>query len=374
MRILRNYVLRELIWPCLFAFIVFTFIMVMGNLIRLADMVINKNVAILDVGRLFVLLIPSLLCYTIPMAVLAGVLIAFGRLASDNEVAGMKACGIGIHRFLPPVLLISLLMSLGLLILNDDVVPKSRFASRNIVKQIGVKSPQAFLEAGTFIKSFRDHIIFIHAIEGNTLKNITIYQTREDGPPRTIIAERGEIIPSVNGNSVQLKLVNVIIPEIITEQDAENPEKLKFVNLQSETYFVTLNLPEDRKETQGDKKPSHMTTTEIRSEIRQLESAADNTKPIRAYLEIEIHKRIGLSFAMVVFVLIGLPLSIRLKRAQKSVGFGITALVIFLYYILFLTGEFLSLKWMLPPWVSGWLSNVVMGGIGAGLTAKVIRK
>ncbi len=81
MRILRRYVLRELLSPFLMAFIIFTFVLVTGNLVKLADLLVNKGVPFWDVLKLFGLLIPSLLSHTIPMAILTGTLLAFGRPA-----------------------------------------------------------------------------------------------------------------------------------------------------------------------------------------------------------------------------------------------------------------------------------------------------
>ncbi len=93
MRILRNYILKELLWPFLLSLVIFNFVLLMGNLIKLAELMVNKGVSIIFVLKLFLFLIPSLLSLTIPMAVLTATLLAFGRLASDNEITSMRASG-----------------------------------------------------------------------------------------------------------------------------------------------------------------------------------------------------------------------------------------------------------------------------------------
>jgi lipopolysaccharide export LptBFGC system permease protein LptF len=70
MKILRKYIIKEIIVMFLFSLIIFTFTLVVGNIIRLAELVINKGVDIRLVGRLFLYLIPFLLSYTIPMSIL----------------------------------------------------------------------------------------------------------------------------------------------------------------------------------------------------------------------------------------------------------------------------------------------------------------
>src|SRR3989338_3792320 len=89
--------------------------------------------------------------------------------------------------------------------LNDQVSPNASFASRRIIKEIGIRSPTAYLEEGTFIRGLENYVIFIHEIRGNVLKNIRIYQPQEGKPTRTIVAESGEINSDPETNMVELK-------------------------------------------------------------------------------------------------------------------------------------------------------------------------
>ena len=96
MKILKKYILREVFVMFLFSLIVFTFVLVTGNLVKLADLVINKGVDISKVGKLFLFLIPFLLSYTIPMSTLSATLLVFGRLSSDNEILALRANGVSL--------------------------------------------------------------------------------------------------------------------------------------------------------------------------------------------------------------------------------------------------------------------------------------
>src|SRR3989338_1218061 len=125
MQILRRYVLRELFGPCLMAFVVFTFVLVIGNLVKLADLLVNKWVPLWDVLQLFGLLVPSLLSHTVPMAILTGTLLAFGRLASDQEITAMQASGVSPWSLAIPVAVVGVIASLALVLVNDQFVPPS---------------------------------------------------------------------------------------------------------------------------------------------------------------------------------------------------------------------------------------------------------
>ena len=58
-------------------------------------------------ARVLVLLLPQALAISIPMAVLLGLLIAFGRLSADREFVAMQACGVSIYQLLRPFVLVA---------------------------------------------------------------------------------------------------------------------------------------------------------------------------------------------------------------------------------------------------------------------------
>src|SRR4051812_19839327 len=60
------------------------------------------------VVRVLITLLPQALSISIPMAVLMGLLIAFGRLSADREFVAMQSCGVSVYRLLRPVALIAL--------------------------------------------------------------------------------------------------------------------------------------------------------------------------------------------------------------------------------------------------------------------------
>ncbi len=180
MRILRNYILKELFPPLILSLIIITFAFLIGSMVKLADFVINKGVELIYVGKLFLYLIPKLMLYTIPMGVLTATLLAFGRLSSDNEITAMRATGINLYRISMPAIMLGLLISVISLPLNDKIVPKAHYKARMLIKELGLRRPAAYLEAGTFIRGFRDYILFIydikHGKEKTIFNNIQIYQ------------------------------------------------------------------------------------------------------------------------------------------------------------------------------------------------------
>src|SRR4026208_2378545 len=109
MRIIDRYVIREVLWPFVIGLLVFTFLLIIPFLIEYAESFISKGVPVLVVVHVMVTLLPGVLALTIPMSLLLGLLVAFGRLSSDREFVAMQACGVSLLRLMRPVGLLSVL-------------------------------------------------------------------------------------------------------------------------------------------------------------------------------------------------------------------------------------------------------------------------
>jgi len=94
MKILRTYILREHVGPFVVTLSGLTVVLLIGNIIKLAELVIAKGVSIWDILRLLIYLIPYMLTFTVPLACLIAMVMAFGRLSADYEVIAIRASGI----------------------------------------------------------------------------------------------------------------------------------------------------------------------------------------------------------------------------------------------------------------------------------------
>jgi len=363
MKILRSYILKETLKAFALAMLILTFVLMVGNIVKIADSIINKGVQLIYVLKLFLFLMPYMLSYTIPMAILTATLLVFGRLSSDNEIVAMKASGISLFKIAFPVLMLGLLLSLASFHINDKLVPKARFATRKTIRDIGIRRPTAFLEAGTFIKDFKGYIIFIYEIKGNKFKNIRIYQPREEKSTRTIVANEGEFIPIPEKNMLKLKLINGT-----TEEPIPN-DPLNFYKLDFKTYYMTLNVEEPKKTSKNlKKKTKDMTFSELRKEIKDMQ--AKGIRDITPIL-IRINRKIAMAFSSLAFILIGLPLAVKTKRSEKSIGFGISLAILMVYWLILASGNILAIKKVLDPWFAMWLPNIIFIILGVFLLHKV---
>src|SRR6185436_9433352 len=102
--ILDRYVVREIVPPTGLGLLLFTFVLLLDQITNLMKVLVSRGADLPTVLRAFAYLLPSIFSVTIPMAFLLGVLLAFGRLASDSEIVAMRASGLSPARLLRPVL------------------------------------------------------------------------------------------------------------------------------------------------------------------------------------------------------------------------------------------------------------------------------
>lgn len=354
MKILRTYILRECIVPFILSLAVLTCVFLLGNLIQLANLVINKGVGLSTVGHVFLLYIPVLLGYTLPIACLVSIIFTFSRMSADNEIVAMRANGIPLTKILIPLCLVGLIISLLAVVLNERLIPLAHHEQRKLLKNLGAKNPAALLEAGMFIHAFEGQILFIHKIEDNKLYNVTIYQPQEGRPTRTIIAKRGEFSAVPGKDQVKLKLME----GTSDEPNLEHPEN--FYKLNFKNYFMTLDLSKSAQEVE--KKPKGMTLKELREEIDKHERLLVDTAQLRT----EYHRKITWSFASLVFILLGFPVAVITHRREKSVNIVLAMLFAATYYLLSLGCEALSLQSIAPAAWLMWAPNA-LAALGAAI-------
>ncbi|MEA3305747.1 MAG: LptF/LptG family permease [Candidatus Omnitrophota bacterium] len=367
MRILRNYILKEILPLLGLSFALLTLAFLAGNMVKLADSIINKGVEFKYVGKLFIYYIPYLMSFTVPMGVLTATLLTFGRLSSDNEITAMRATGISLYKISMPVITLGFLLGVLSIPLNDRVVPRAHYKVRMLIKEVGLRHPAALLEAGTFIRGFKNHILFIYSIKHGKKKaifnNIRIYEPQKEGPTRTIVARRGELIPVPDKNMIKLKLMD----GTVEEPNPMNPKNLYKLNFK--TYYLTLSLDNSTMQESG-KKTKEMTFNELRKNAEQLKkTGVDPTPLIR-----RLHKRIAVSFASLAFVFIGIPFAITARRSEKSIGMGLAIILATIYWLLLAFGNVLATKEIIPIWLAMWLGNIVLIAIGVITMHFTVRK
>ncbi len=348
MKILSLYIVKEFFPLFLLAFLVFTFILLLGNILELIEMAAKGGLLALKL----IIYIPLFsLCYSLPMATLTATMMSFGRLSQDNEIVAVEASGIKVISLFIPVFFIGFLLSLLSLHLNSEVVPRARYRFEAMTQELGVEKPTLIFRERVFIEDFEPYRLYIDEVKERHLYRVHIWELREESPPLTTFAKRGEVISGKEGEALTLKLMEGMREEV----DPERAEEYRVFNF--DAHYFTLSLASPREEKVS-KRRKDMTMEKLKQQIKELKG-----KMIYPLL-VEINRKISLAFACLTFVLIGAPLGVVVKRGGKSIGFGLSFLLILIYYTMMMLGEALGERGVLPPALTMWLPTVLLSGVG----------
>ena len=133
---------------------VFTFVLLLGNLKDIVDLLINRGIDFLTLSQFIFLLTPYLLSFSMPLALLAATLLVIGRFSADNELVASRACGISFFELNLPILGVSALFSFASLYVNCWLAPQTKYRFNQKFIEIAKKRPITLLEEGKFIKDF----------------------------------------------------------------------------------------------------------------------------------------------------------------------------------------------------------------------------
>jgi lipopolysaccharide export system permease protein len=349
---IHRYIAREITIPTLLGLIIFTFVLLMGRILKLVELVINKGIPVGEVVKLFGYLLPSFLVITIPLAFLLGVLLGFSRLSADSETIAMKASGISLYGMLKPVLALAVLASMFTAYLTLDAGPSGNSAFRTQVFQIATSRASAGFQPRVFNDEFDGLVLYASDIQerSGTLEGVFISDERVGTTPSIILARTGRVIPDRSALTLTLRLEDGTIHRRPSNKEGDNYQVIDF-----STYDINLNLGQQLPDTpQRRKKESELSTSELQVARDRAEDPA-----VRNGLTVEWHRRLILPMAPLLFALIGVPLGIRSQRSGRGGGFATGLVVFLLYYLLLSFAETLAVEGGLNPVPIIWAPNVL---------------
>lgn len=350
---LDKFILKELIPSFFFGIVSFTIILVAGSLLfKIAELVIEQGISFGVVVRLFIYSLPQLMAYTIPMSCLLATLLGFGKMSANSEIVALKSAGLSFHRIVRPVIIMSIIVSLFALLLNETIVPLCEHARTNIMSyEVLKQSPVAFKEK-IFIKNEQggrlERVIYIDKMKlsNGDMKGILVQEFDEGRLARITSAEAGRW---VNGS---WWILNGHVYEMTKNGDVKQLYRF-------DKEALALNMtPKDVSKVSI--KPKDMSMPELISVIKLYEKTGRDASA----LWMIFHVRLSVPWACVVLALVGAALGSRPQRSSSSVGLGVSVLIVFVYYVILSFAQSFGEARMLPPLLAAWLANIIFFAIG----------
>jgi lipopolysaccharide export system permease protein len=358
MRIISRYILKEILTPFGVTLLAFTIIFLLGNLMQLIEMIVQKGVGLWDIVRLLGYTLPFLFVYIIPMAFFISVLLGFLRLSADNEITALKASGLGFFQFLPPVFILSLSAFLATAFSAIIAQPWSEYSLKNLIFNLAVVQAKVTLKERVFNDDFKDLVFYIQKVDTDgEMNDVFIYDQRQKDLPQTILAKRGWLVPDAGRRSLLLRLEQGTIYNVsLGSKSAQNID-FKTYNLVLPLHQM-LSAQEKREKTE-----TELFLPELKEKIRQ---TPPGEKKYYIY-QIEYYKKFSLPFACLVFGMIAFPLGLQSRLAGRAWAIVLGGTVFFIYYLVLSLAFSLGENGDLPPRIGLWLPNIIVGSIGGYL-------
>ena len=304
MKIIDRYLLRELIPPFFLGILIFSFVLLMSQILRLMELIVNKGVPATTVLKMIAFLLPSILVLTVPMSVFLTCTVTFGRWSSDNELTAIKSGGIGLLRLSLPVLGFSLASYMLASYFIIYALPAGNQAFRKKMFEIVRTKASIGLKEKVFNDDFSGLVMYVNHIPESAnpvMKGVIItdYRPEQRRPPQeplTIIAEEGWLVVEEETQRVIFRLRIGGIHSL--SRDYVKYEKIDFRihDLQlslGDEMTDPLNVPKGLRE---------MTLGELAAKAEEYRvQGVRSQAPV-----VEIHKKSAIPFATLIFGYLGI--------------------------------------------------------------------
>ncbi len=429
--ILHRYILKNHLVPFFFSVVTLTGIFVLQFMMKFADRLVGKGLSIWVIIQLIMYNLAWMVVLVIPMATLVATLMAFGNMSQNNEITILKSSGVSLYKMMAAPLLAGVVVGYFLLLFNNDVLPDANHRAKVLMQDISRQKPTLSLVPGVFSQEVSNYAILARGINKNSneLTDVTMYDYTDPTKVNVVTAEKGKIFFSPDQTKLIMDLWNGEIHEsdiaqtnlyrelifkkhriameadqftfqqsapgqprgdrelstdamltIIDSLDQIQKNYTNSLSAETKKYFFqdssfNFNYGSTAKNT---KDAIYLSAIEklkttrniINSDVQRVEFMQDQ---INSYW-VEVYKKYALPFACIIFVLIGAPLGVMVKKGGFGVAASISLFFFLVYWACLIGGEKLGNRDMLSPFLGMWAANIIIGIAGIILTIKTVRE
>jgi LPS export ABC transporter permease LptF/LPS export ABC transporter permease LptG len=359
MRILDRYIAREVIRHALLGLVIFTFVLFVPKLVRLMEIFVRHSGSGSQIATLFLCVIPSVLVFTIPMAVLIGVLLGLGRMSMDSEIIALTSLGISRRRILIPVGLLAILGAALTLLMTLWLAPKSLRTGRNTESTLITSQISYLVQPRVFDEHFPHTVLYINDVSasGTHWNGVFLAEAAGESGSQITLAESAIVIAEPVLGKLELHLNGGTTHEF-SRDTPDNYSITSFGRSDWPIEVSNLNAAKERV---------------ISNPERSLSQLLHDNGPRWRDARVEFHQRFAFPVACLVFALIAVPLGAQPRRGGRAAGSLLAIVIISSYYLILVTGVGFARQGVVAPVLGVWAADVFITLFGLALFPRLER-
>src|SRR5579884_639086 len=348
-RILDRYVGSEIVPAFVTALAVLTFLFFIPQLARLMQLFVSRQTRLLDVAILIICIVPGVLSFSVPVAVLAGTLLALSRMQVDGEILAWNTLGVRRLRLGVPVTVFSLLAAAVTLANTLWISPLAVRELRSTELRLLRAQGPFEVEPRVFQESIPGRILYVNDVspDGHRWRKVFLAQQSPDGNMEITLAEQA-VLFRLSPDALQIHF--------------DRGVTYSFQPLHPEQYAVSVFGASDLA------LPLSVGTEAPRPEVMSEAGLSELVRQsYKGSLEagIELHRRFAVPAACLLFGLLAFVTGCRPRRGGRATAILTTVVVLGFYYLVFVFGVGKARQQALPAPVGVWLANMVTGMFAA---------
>jgi len=353
-KLIARYVLAAALPYFLLSLALLTAILMAQQSERFAELALYAQLPFSLLGQIEAAIIPNVLVFTLPMAMLAGVMIGFARMGSDSEIVALRAAGVGTWSLLWPVLFLGLLVTAVSFFINMKEAPQAARGLKRAAILGALRKLDSPVDPRTFTTEIPGYVIYVR--DGNKVEGawgrVFIYNQQPDGATRILTARSGRI--DTSNDKSELVLKDAVLTQFPGPASAATGQYVAERSDQFRIAFDTGRSALLTKLEQAAPDPDELEWSDLRR-------AASSGKPedVREAQRM-LQKRLAFSLSPLVFALLGGALGVRVRRGGRGIGVLLSLGMLIAYYLVFLLGESLSRVGTVSPFVGAWMATAFM--------------
>jgi LPS export ABC transporter permease LptF/LPS export ABC transporter permease LptG len=357
MRILDRYIVREVFRHALLGIAVFTFVFFVPQLVRLMELFVRHTGSGMQIFELFLCIFPGVFTFTLPMAVLIGVLLGLGRMSADSEIIALTALGIGRRRILLPVGVLASAGALVTLCMTVWLGPTAWHRYRTLETDLLSSQISFAVQPRVFDERFPKLVLYVNDVNasGTQWHGVFLAEAGGESGSQLTLAENAIVIAEPKEGKVELHLKGGTTHEF----SREDPDRYSVTSFGQSDWPIEVN---DLVPAQ----PRQVTNLE-----RSMGSLLRTNDAGWREARVEFHRRLAFPVACLVFALVAVPLGAQPRRGGRAAGSLLAVILIASYYLLTVIGAGLARQGEVSPFVGIWGADILLAILGLALLPRM---